>query len=151
MYPVELRYRPLKSKDEDEVEQDMEDAIVEAVDDLARTGGGDMLVFLPGEREMLVQVYLKRGCLVPLHPHESEQMTYVLQGALRFQVAGETIVASGFSRLSDGAKIRVINTEVLDKEPIKTTSPDQQSENKTGNGVRKRDDVGPKTGTAPKQ
>jgi quercetin dioxygenase-like cupin family protein len=44
-----------------------------------------------GEREMLVQVYLKRGCLVPLHTHESEQMTYVLQGALRFHVAGEEI------------------------------------------------------------
>lgn len=44
-----------------------------------------------GEREMLVQVYIKRGCLVPLHAHESEQMTYVLQGALKFLVAGEEI------------------------------------------------------------
>src|SRR4051794_22929707 len=32
-----------------------------------------------GEREMLVQVYVKRGCLVPMHAHESEQMVYVLQ------------------------------------------------------------------------
>ena len=31
-----------------------------------------------GEREMLAQVYLKRGCLVPMHAHESEQMTYIL-------------------------------------------------------------------------
>ena len=44
-----------------------------------------------GEREMLVQIYVKRGCLVPIHAHESEQMTYVLQGALRFVVAGEEI------------------------------------------------------------
>jgi quercetin dioxygenase-like cupin family protein len=44
-----------------------------------------------GEREMLVQSYVKRGCLVPLHAHESEQMTYVLQGALKFVVAGEEI------------------------------------------------------------
>ncbi len=44
-----------------------------------------------GEREMMAQVYLKRGCLVPLHSHPSEQMTYVLQGALRFVVAGEEI------------------------------------------------------------
>src|SRR4051795_966802 len=44
-----------------------------------------------GEREMLVQVYMKRGCLVPLHSHQSEQMTYVLQGALKFLVAGEEI------------------------------------------------------------
>jgi len=44
-----------------------------------------------GEREMLVQVYVKRGCLVPMHAHESEQMIYVLQGALRFVVGGEEI------------------------------------------------------------
>ena len=44
-----------------------------------------------GEREMLAQVYIKRGCLVPLHAHQSEQMTYVLQGALKFLVAGEEI------------------------------------------------------------
>ena len=45
-----------------------------------------------GEREMLVQVYVKRGCLVPMHSHDSEQMTYVLQGSLRFLVAGEEII-----------------------------------------------------------
>jgi quercetin dioxygenase-like cupin family protein len=44
-----------------------------------------------GEREMLAQVYLKRGCLVPMHSHASEQMTYVLQGALRFLIGGEEI------------------------------------------------------------
>jgi quercetin dioxygenase-like cupin family protein len=44
-----------------------------------------------GEREMLVQIYVKRGCLVPMHSHESEQMTYVLQGALKFLVGGEEI------------------------------------------------------------
>jgi quercetin dioxygenase-like cupin family protein len=44
-----------------------------------------------GEREMLVQVYVKRGCLVPMHAHDSEQMTYVLQGALRFLIQGEEI------------------------------------------------------------
>jgi unsaturated pyranuronate lyase len=44
-----------------------------------------------GDREMLAQVYLKRGCLVPMHSHESEQMSYVLQGALRFLIGGEEI------------------------------------------------------------
>jgi len=44
-----------------------------------------------GEREMLVQVYVKRGCLVPLHALASEQMTYVLQGGLKFLVGGEEI------------------------------------------------------------
>jgi unsaturated pyranuronate lyase len=44
-----------------------------------------------GEREMLAQIYMKRGCLVPNHKHESEQMTYVLQGALKFLINGEEI------------------------------------------------------------
>jgi quercetin dioxygenase-like cupin family protein len=44
-----------------------------------------------GEREMIVQIYVKRGCLVPMHAHESEQMTYVLQGALRFSIGGDEI------------------------------------------------------------
>ena len=45
-----------------------------------------------GEREMLAQIYLERGALVPIHVHDSEQMTYVLQGALRFLVEGEEVV-----------------------------------------------------------
>jgi quercetin dioxygenase-like cupin family protein len=49
-----------------------------------------------GARGMLTQIYLKRGAVVPLHAHESEQMTYVLQGALKFFVEGEeTIVREG--------------------------------------------------------
>jgi quercetin dioxygenase-like cupin family protein len=44
-----------------------------------------------GEREMIAQVYLKKGALVPMHSHESEQMTYVLQGALKFLINGEEI------------------------------------------------------------
>jgi quercetin dioxygenase-like cupin family protein len=44
-----------------------------------------------GERGMLAQVYLKAGCVVPMHAHESEQMTYILQGALKFLVGGEEI------------------------------------------------------------
>ena len=45
-----------------------------------------------GEREMLAQIYLKRGALVPIHSHESEQMTYILQGALRFRIDGEELI-----------------------------------------------------------
>jgi quercetin dioxygenase-like cupin family protein len=47
---------------------------------------------ISGDRLMLSHVYLKRGALVPLHAHESEQMTYVLQGALRLSIAGEEVV-----------------------------------------------------------
>jgi quercetin dioxygenase-like cupin family protein len=44
-----------------------------------------------GDRQMLAQIYLKRGAQVPLHAHESEQMTYILQGMLRVIVGGEEI------------------------------------------------------------
>jgi quercetin dioxygenase-like cupin family protein len=47
--------------------------------------------FVTGDRETLAQVYLKRGAVVPMHAHESEQMTYVLQGALKMLVGGEEI------------------------------------------------------------
>ena len=39
----------------------------------------------------MAQIYLKRGAIVPQHSHESEQMTYVLQGALKLLVAGEEV------------------------------------------------------------
>ena len=42
-----------------------------------------------GERMMLAHVYLKRGAVVPLHSHENEQLTYILEGALRFWIGGE--------------------------------------------------------------
>ena len=57
-YPVELRYRPLQSDDPDEQDRNQEEAILHAVDELAAhdrsEGGGarDILVFLPGEREI---------------------------------------------------------------------------------------------------
>ncbi len=53
-YPVEVRYRPeyLETADEDDEPVDMNDAIVKAVDEIAGIGRGDVLVFLPGEREI---------------------------------------------------------------------------------------------------
>jgi unsaturated pyranuronate lyase len=36
------------------------------------------------ERMMLAHVYLDKGCIVPKHEHENEQLTYILEGALRF-------------------------------------------------------------------
>lgn len=45
---------------------------------------------ITGERMMLAHVYLKKGCVVPLHQHENEQLTYVLEGALRFWIGSES-------------------------------------------------------------
>jgi quercetin dioxygenase-like cupin family protein len=47
---------------------------------------------ISGEREMMATVYLKQGALVPTHQHESEQMTYILEGVLAFEIGGDTIV-----------------------------------------------------------
>lgn len=52
MYPVEIRYRPLLAEDEDGRDRDMQQAIVDAVDELGRIDRGDILVFLSGEREI---------------------------------------------------------------------------------------------------
>ena len=39
--------------------------------------------FVSAERIMLAQVFLKKGAVVPTHVHESEQVTYIVEGALR--------------------------------------------------------------------
>ncbi len=82
LYPVEIRYRPVlnpaleegaaggvmpqagmteRSLVRDE-ERDLINALVEAVDECARVGPGDILVFLPGEREI-------RECTEALRKH----------------------------------------------------------------------------------
>ncbi|MFN4341192.1 MAG: ATP-dependent RNA helicase HrpA [Azonexus sp.] len=52
LYPVEVRYRPVDDLEKQDDERDLYDAIVDAADELARLGPGDILVFLPGEREI---------------------------------------------------------------------------------------------------
>ncbi len=121
MYPVELRYRPLKSKDEDQEEQDMEDAIVEAVDELARAGSGDVLVFLPGEREIretaeLLRKHHPKGAeILPLYSRlsfEEQDRVFKPHGARRIVLAtnvAETsltvpgiryVIDTGYARLN---------------------------------------------------
>ncbi|GAB7006883.1 ATP-dependent RNA helicase HrpA [Nocardioides sp. AN3] len=56
-YPVEIRYRPLlelpeEDADGEPVVRDQTEAIVDAVKELSAEGPGDVLVFLPGEREI---------------------------------------------------------------------------------------------------
>jgi len=64
LYPVEIRYRPVDSTDKSEAkatptqaqrergQRDLIDAVTDAVDEACRIGSGDVLVFLPGEREI---------------------------------------------------------------------------------------------------
>jgi quercetin dioxygenase-like cupin family protein len=51
---------------------------------------------ITGDQLMIAHVYLKQGAVVPEHAHHNEQLTYILEGLLRFTVDGETIdVAAG--------------------------------------------------------
>ena len=47
---------------------------------------------ITGDKLMLARVLLKKGCVVPEHSHENEQLTYILEGALKFWIDGKEIV-----------------------------------------------------------
>ena len=44
---------------------------------------------ISGEKAMLAQIYLEKGAVVPTHSHENEQITYLLEGALKFWIGEE--------------------------------------------------------------
>ncbi len=54
---------------------------------------------ITGDRMMLAHVYLKKGSIVPKHSHENEQITYILEGGLRFWIgedgSEEIVVRAG--------------------------------------------------------
>jgi quercetin dioxygenase-like cupin family protein len=66
---------------------------------------------LCGERMMLAHVYLAKGSIVPRHSHDNEQLTYILEGALKFWIGEdgkqELIVRAG--------EVLVIPSNVLHK------------------------------------
>jgi len=47
---------------------------------------------LVGDKMMLSRIELRKGCVVPLHQHENEQISYIVQGALKFLIEGREIV-----------------------------------------------------------
>ena len=58
--------------------------------------------YVHGEQSMLARLLLRKGAIVPQHSHPNEQITYILEGALRFTLGG-----------SDGRVITVGAGEVL--------------------------------------
>ena len=54
---------------------------------------------ITGDDMMIAHVYLAKGAVVPRHQHHNEQITYILEGALRFRIgedgAEEVVVAAG--------------------------------------------------------
>src|ERR1035441_4559088 len=45
-----------------------------------------------GQDIMVARVLLKKGCIVPEHSHHNEQLTYILDGELKFWIDGKQIV-----------------------------------------------------------
>ena len=45
-----------------------------------------------GDQVMLARVIMKKGAHVPLHHHHNEQVTYILEGALKFALDGKEVV-----------------------------------------------------------
>jgi ATP-dependent RNA helicase HrpA len=89
LYPVEVRYRPF----EEEGDVDLDEAIGDAVEDLARLGQGDVLVFLPGEREIreAAEALRKR------HPPQTEILP--LYARLSTEEQGRVFKAHGGRRI----------------------------------------------------
>jgi quercetin dioxygenase-like cupin family protein len=60
-------------------------------DSMKKERVSDMLErrLITGDRVMLAHVYLKKGCIVPKHSHENEQLTYILEGALKFWIGDD--------------------------------------------------------------
>jgi quercetin dioxygenase-like cupin family protein len=47
---------------------------------------------IAGEKAMVAHIFLKKDAVVPEHHHESEQITYILEGALKFELEGKEVV-----------------------------------------------------------
>lgn len=120
-YPVEVRYRPLGQRDKDEAEIEMEDAITEAAQELSRQGAGDMLVFLPGEREiretadfLRKQPALRHYEILPLFArlsNEDQQRIFKPSGGRRIvlstNVAETSLTVPGISYVIDTGLARL--------------------------------------------
>jgi len=147
LYPVEVRYRPLPARGDGSDEQDPDDAILDAVDELAREpGGGDILVFLPGEREIREAADALRGRhpggvdILPLYARlsfEEQQRVFHTGGARRIvlatNVAETSLTVPGIRFVVDTGLARVNRysfrnkVEQLRIEPVSQASANQRA------------------------
>lgn len=97
-YPVEIVYRPLEGEDGGAI--DMVDGICEAVDELADLGPGDILVFLPGERDI-------RDADAALADHLGPRYLPAGEGARRGRRSDAIEVVPLYARLSPAEQHRV--------------------------------------------
>jgi ATP-dependent helicase HrpA len=148
-YPVEVRYRPLMELPEDDEEgepivRDQTEAIVEAVKELSAEGPGDILVFLPGEREIRdtadALADLPRTEIVPLYSRLSAAEQHRVFSAhtgrrvvLATNVAETSLTVPGIRYVVDTGVARIsrysVRTKVqrLPVEAISQASANQRS------------------------
>ena len=144
-YPVDVRYRPLEAHDEDEEDRELPDAILEAVDEVWREGPGDVLLFLPGEREIRETAELLRKHhppgveVLPLYARlspEDQMKVFQPHGRPRIvlatNVAETSLTVPGIKYVVDPGTARLNryspNTRVqrLQIEPVSQASADQR-------------------------
>ncbi len=144
MYPVETRYRP-PSEDFDERER-MTKAILHAVDEFAELGEGDVLVFLPGEREIreaanaLSRHHPPNTEILPLYARlsvEEQQRVFAPHRGRRIviatNVAETSLTVPGIRFVVDSGTARIsryshrTKVQRLEIEPISRASANQRS------------------------
>ena len=112
-------------------------------DSMKKERVSDMLErrLVTGDRMMLAHVYLKKGCIVPKHSHENEQLTYILEGALRFKLGEdqhETLVVNAGEVLHIPSNIPHEAEALEDTLDVDVFSPPRADWlNKTDNYLRK--------------
>ena len=144
-YPVAIRWRPLRDAD-DADDRTLMDGIVDAVDECARAGRGDVLVFLPGEREIREAAEALRKHhppgteLLPLYARlsaEEQERVFKPGGARRIvlatNVAETSLTVPGIRYVVDTGLARVKRysyrnkVEMLQVEPISQASASQRA------------------------
>ncbi len=119
-FPVEMRYRPVNGEDEDQRDRSRTQAIADAVDELAREGPGDILVFLPGERairetsELLRKHHPAQTEILPLYARLSaQQQSQVFRPhkgrriVLATNVAETSLTVPGIRYVIDTGQVRI--------------------------------------------
>ncbi len=127
LFPIEIRYRPVRD-DAGSKDRDLSDAIVDAVDEVCRCGPGDVLVFLPGEREIREAAEALRKHhppgmeLLPLYARQSAQeQQRVFQAGkgrrvvLATNVAETSLTVPGIRYVVDSGLARIKRYSVRNK------------------------------------
>ncbi|MGL4465981.1 MAG: ATP-dependent RNA helicase HrpA, partial [Plesiomonas shigelloides] len=144
-YPVEVRYRPLVSEEDNDPDRDQLQAIFDAVDELYQEGRGDILIFMNGEREIrdtadaLEKRQLPHTEVLPLYARLSaSEQNRVFQPAvgrrivLATNVAETSLTVPGIKYVIDPGTARIsrysYRTKVqrLPIEPISQASANQR-------------------------